>query len=236
MKGLVGVVNKEEALRAIAGGVDIIHIENPGEGTFGANFPWIIQEIKEVIPKNLEWSIAVGDVPNLPGTVSLAVAGAAQYSPNYIKIGLKGPKTKQEAINLIKKAVRSAKSINENIKVIVAGYADYKEFNTINPMHLPKIASRAGADGAKIDTIKKKGKSLLDLISLEELGKFVKSCHKKNLEAHLAGSLTKDQIKLIAKTGVDVIAVRGMVCNKKDRRLNLEEKLVKEFMEELRSY
>ena len=77
LKLLVSVVNKAEALYSINGGADILDVKNPKEGSLGANFPRVIKEVKEVTPKNLELSATIGDLPNLPGTASLAALGAA---------------------------------------------------------------------------------------------------------------------------------------------------------------
>ena len=49
MKLLVSPVNKEEAIIASKGGADIVDVKNPKEGSLGANFPWIIKEIKEAV-------------------------------------------------------------------------------------------------------------------------------------------------------------------------------------------
>ncbi len=64
-------MNEKEALEAIAGGADIIDVKNPVEGALGANFPWVIKRIREITPRNIEVSCALGEVPNLPGSISL---------------------------------------------------------------------------------------------------------------------------------------------------------------------
>ncbi len=74
--------------------------------------------------KNLEVSCTLGEVGNLPGSVSLAALGAASLGVDYIKVGLFGIKTPQEAIFLLQNASRAAKECNPKIKVAVAGYAD----------------------------------------------------------------------------------------------------------------
>ena len=120
-------MNEKEALEAIAGGADIIDVKNPLEGALGANYPWVIRQIREITPRHLEVSCTLGEVGNLPGSVSLAAYGAASLGVDYIKVGLGGIKTSKEAIFLLQNAIKAAKECNPKIKVAVAGYADAAE-------------------------------------------------------------------------------------------------------------
>ena len=76
MKLLVSVVNKREALEAVKGGAHIVDVKNPKEGSLGANFPRVIRRVENVVPSHVEVSATIGDLPNLPGTASLAALGA----------------------------------------------------------------------------------------------------------------------------------------------------------------
>jgi hypothetical protein len=55
MKLLVSPRDVEEAKAVIRGSADIIDVKidvkNPKEGSLGANFPWIIRAIKELVEK-----------------------------------------------------------------------------------------------------------------------------------------------------------------------------------------
>ena len=125
MKLLVSVVNKTEAQDSIKGGADIIDVKNPKEGALGANFPHVIQAVKQVMPKNLELSATIGDLPNLPGTASLAALGAAVSGADYVKAGLFGVKTIEETTILMTEVVKAVKNYNSNLKIIASGYADF---------------------------------------------------------------------------------------------------------------
>jgi len=89
IKLLVSPTNLEEARNSIIGGADIIDVKNPLEGSLGANFPWVIKEIRKLVRKynGLEISATLGDLPNLPGTASLAALGLANCDVDYIKVG-----------------------------------------------------------------------------------------------------------------------------------------------------
>lgn len=235
MRALITVKDAEEAEEALEGGCDILDIKNPSEGSLGANFPWVIDRIMKVVPESLETSIAVGDAPNLPGTVSLAVRGAAAFNPDYIKVGLKGPANKSDAKRIVNKAVRTTEDIGEDINIVAAGYADYQRAETVDPLLIPEIAQEAGANVAMVDTAVKDGKTLLDHFGLSQVEQFVNNSHRKGLKAAIAGSLDEGDIAPIEKIGTDVFGVRGAVCFTQDRTSKLKKGKVEDFIEKFNS-
>jgi len=236
MKLLVSVTDEKEAMEALKGADDIIiDVKNPNEGSLGANFPHIIAKINKIVPNGIEISAAIGDMPNLPGTASLAALGTAMCGVDYVKVGLRGLKTKREAIYLMKNVVKTIKEFDKSIKVVVAGYGDYTRAKTLDPMVIPEVAYEAGADMAMIDTAIKDGKKLLNFLEVSYLKNFVKKAHKMSLMTALAGSLEKEDVGKIYKTGADVFGVRGAVCNSGDRvRGELKSNLVRDLAEEIR--
>jgi uncharacterized protein (UPF0264 family) len=236
LKLLVSVVNKTEALDSIKGGADILDVKNPKEGSLGANFPRVIKEVKDVTPENLELSATIGDLPNLPGTASLAALGAAVSGVDYVKAGLFGVKTCEEATVLMTEVVRAVKEYDGSLKTIASGYADFREVGCVSPLELPLVANKAGADGVLVDVKVKNGKSnLFSFLTDENLKELVKKAHNYNLLAALAGSLDTQDIQRVFSLGADIIGVRGAVCTKKDRVTGkLEREKVIEFAEEIR--
>jgi len=232
LKLLISPKNEEEASEAIAGGADIIDVKNPKEGALGANFPWVIKRIREITPKNIEVSCALGDVPNLPGSISLAAFGAASLGVDYVKVGLHGLKTQKEATFLLSNVNKAAKEFNPKIKVAAAGYADAERVNALDPMLIPQIASKAQVDLAMVDTAIKDGKNLFDFLPTEQIEKFVNSSHKFGLEAALAGSLRKKDLPVVYRLGADVAGLRGAACTSGDRvEGHITRKLVQELVE-----
>ena len=78
MKLLVSVVDAAEARLAVAGGVDIVDVKNPAEGSLGAPVPGVIAQVRDVLAAELPLSAAIGDLPCLPGTAALAALGAVR--------------------------------------------------------------------------------------------------------------------------------------------------------------
>lgn len=218
MRLLVSVVNKNEALEGIGGGAHIVDVKNPKEGSLGANFPRVIRQVKEVAPDKVEVSATIGDLPNVPGTASLAALGATVSGADYIKVGLFGVKTSTEATTLMREVCRAAKDYNDATKVVAAGYADFKKFGCLSPLKLPGVAYKAEADGVMID-VKAKGSEsrLFDFLRDKELRRFVDDAHDSNQIAALAGSLDRRDIPRLQDLGVDVVGVRRAVCSKRDR-------------------
>jgi uncharacterized protein (UPF0264 family) len=235
LKLLISPSDEKEALEAIAGGVDIIDVKNPKEGALGAGFPWTIRRIREMAPEGVEVSCTVGDLPNLPGSVSLAVLGAAVTGVDYVKVGLGGVKTKEDAIFLLQNAVRAAKDYDSSIKVAAACYGDAARIGSVNPLLIPEIAAEANADVAMVDTAVKDGKNLFTFLTNNQLKRLVSEAHNRGLLVALAGSLRKDQIPRVRELKADIIGLRGAACTGGDRvNGRIERKTVRELADMVR--
>lgn len=228
MQLLVSPCSVEEARQALA--ADIIDIKNPREGSLGANFPWVIREVRAMTHKPL--SAAIGDYFFRPGGASLAAYGAACAGADYIKAGLMfdGEKEAGEFISAIVKAV---KEDYPEKSVVIAGYADYERLGTISPLLLPPLIAHARADVAMIDTGIKDGKGLFDFLENSSLCQFIREAHDLGLETALAGSLTFDDLENLRNIGPDIIGVRGMVCGG-DRNSTIRADLVRRVMGSIR--
>jgi (5-formylfuran-3-yl)methyl phosphate synthase len=228
-------MNEKEAEESIAGGADIIDVKNPKEGALGANFPWVIKRIKEITPNKLEVSCTLGEIGNLPGSVSLAALGAASLGVDYIKVGLCGIQTPEEAIFLLQNVNRAAKECNPNIKIVVAGYADGERIGEINPLLIPEIAFKSKVNIAMLDTSVKDGKNLFDNLTKNQLKKFVDTAHGLGLKAALAGSLRKRDLPVIYGLGTDIAGLRGAACTNSNRVTGqITRRLVSELVETIR--
>jgi uncharacterized protein (UPF0264 family) len=228
MQLLVSPCSIEEARQALA--ADIIDIKNPREGSLGANFPWVIREVRAMTHKPL--SAAIGDYPFKPGGASLAAYGAACAGADYIKAGLMFDGEKQ-AEEFIAAMVKAVKEEYPEKSVVIAGYADYERLGTISPLLLPPLVAHAGADVAMIDTGIKDGRGLFDFMGESTLSRFIWESHDLGLETALAGSLTFGDLDDLRSLRPDIIGVRGMVCGG-DRNSAIRADLVKKVMGSIR--
>ncbi|MCP8307122.1 MAG: (5-formylfuran-3-yl)methyl phosphate synthase [archaeon] len=235
LKLLVSISEIDEALDAFKGGADIIDIKNPKEGALGANFPWVIAKVRNILGDKAQISATIGDMPNLPGTASLAALGAAYSGANYVKVGLFGTYSFYEALYMMKSVVRSVKDYSSKVKVIASGYADHAEFGGLSPLLLPNIAYKSGADGVLIDVKNKGGLNLFDFLGFSQLQVFVNESHKFDLMVALAGGLGKEDIAQIQDLGADIIGVRRAVCEKFDNSFGrVRENFVSDFVKIIR--
>ena len=237
IKLLISPKNIKEARLTVDGKADYIDCKNPKEGSLGANFPWIIKGMKELIPKksNQLLSATIGDFPYLPGSASLAALGAAVSGADIIKVGLKGPNDEREGVDMMKNVVKAVKSYNENILIVAAGYADQKRIH-FSPefLTIPPIASKSGADIAMLDTYIKDGKGLFDYLDKEQLLEFKEKAHNLGLKVALAGNLLLKDINKIRNIAPDIIGVRSVVCENYDRdNGSIKKNLINELRKEL---
>lgn len=212
MKLLVSVVSEKEVAEAVEGGADIIDVKNPAEGALGANFPHVIREVCRITPPELEVSATIGDMPNLPGTASLAALGASVCGVQYVKVGLLGTRTPKDAVFLLKETCRAVHAYRASTRVIAAAYADAHKVNALPPLDLPAAAAEAGADGCLLDTAVKGDGTLFTNLSDSRLHDFVARCRGANLLCGLAGSLGAEDIPHVCRFGADLVGVRTAAC------------------------
>lgn len=229
---LVSVRGKSEALEAYKGGAHIIDVEYP-ESALGTPYPFNIMAVRKVISKKIPVATNIGEDQIRRSTSCQAALGVALAGADIVKAGLAGYDYK-EAKYLGRNIVRTIKNWFPKKVVIPAVFADKKYTKIFDPVNEgPKLAKEIKADGILIDTYdKESGKALLDLLSLVEIEKFVKSCHRRKIEAWIAGSITKDQISDLWKTNVNVICVRAAACKKdiKGRFGNVNYRIVRELV------
>jgi uncharacterized protein (UPF0264 family) len=210
MKLLVSIVDAGEARVAAAAGADIVDVKNPAEGSLGAPSPAVIAEVRAAVPAEVPVSAAIGDMPNLPGTAALAALGAARSGATYVKVGLWGVSTEDDAVVLLR-AVRDAVP---GAVVVAAAYADAERVAhaPLAPELLPRVAQAAGVELCLVDTAVKDGRGLLQWLSPEALTSLAAEAHAAGLELALAGALRAEDLPVVRGTGADVAGVRSAAC------------------------
>ena len=211
MRLLVSVTDAEEARIAAAAGVDIVDVKNPAEGSLGAPAPGVIERVREAVPPERPVSAAIGDVPNLPGTAALAALGAARSGAAYVKVGLWGTSTEDDAVAVLRAVVEA---VDGGGSVIAAAYADAERVPSrpLPPSALVAAARRAGVGGCLLDTAVKDGRGLFEWLSADALAALVADGHAAGLEMALAGALRAEDLTAVRATGADIAGVRSAAC------------------------
>ncbi len=221
MRLLVSVTDAEEAGVAAAAGVDVVDVKNPAEGSLGAPGPGVIERVREAVPAERPVSVAIGDMPNLPGTAALAALGAARAGASYVKVGLWGTSTEDEAVAVLRAV---ADAVGDGAAVIAAAYADGARVagRPLPPGDLVAAARRAGVAGCLLDTAVKDGRGLFEWLDPEEAAALVADGHGAGLEVALAGALRAEDLAAVRATGADVAGVRSAACVGGERRAPLD--------------
>jgi (5-formylfuran-3-yl)methyl phosphate synthase len=211
MRLLVSVTDASEARVAVEGDVDIVDVKNPAEGSLGAPGPRVIEQVREVVPPERPVSAAIGDMPNLPGTAALAALGAARSGAAYVKVGLWGTSTTEEAVAVLR-AVREA--LDGGATVIAAAYADAERVSggPLPPRAVVAAARQAGVGGCLLDTAVKDGRGLFEWLTPQVLEALVAEGHAAGLEVALAGALHAEDLAAVRATGADIVGVRSAAC------------------------
>ncbi|MDD4136966.1 MAG: (5-formylfuran-3-yl)methyl phosphate synthase [Methanoregula sp.] len=228
MQLLVSPSSITEARHSTA--ADIIDVKKPSEGSLGANFPWVIREIKEFAQKPV--SAAIGDFEYKPGGASLAAYGAACAGADYVKIGLAFD-GRDHARDLITAVVRAVKDEFPKKYVVIAAYSDFERMHSISPFDMAPVAAECGADFAMVDTGIKDGESTFAFMDEKTLRSFTEGNRKLGLGTALAGSLKFEDIDALKRIDPEIIGVRGMVCGG-DRNAAVREDLIKKALAMIR--
>lgn len=228
MRLLVSPMNIEEARAALAGGADILDVKNPKEGSLGANFPWAIKAVAEMAGGRVPVSATIGDMDYKPGTASLAALGAVFSGADYVKVGLLGVKSAEQAGDMLENIVRAVKGYDRRRKVVASAYSDYSRVDSIPPMLLPAVAESSGADVVMVDTAIKDGKSTFEFMSERGLSEFISAGQNLGLEVAIAGTIGFQDLDLLKRIDPDIIGVRGIVCGG-DRKSSIKPELVKKL-------
>jgi (5-formylfuran-3-yl)methyl phosphate synthase len=204
-------VDAAEARAAAAAGADIVDVKNPAEGALGAPGPGVLGRVREVVPPERPLSAAIGDLPNLPGTAALAALGAARSGAAYVKVGLWGTSSADEAVALLR-AARDA--VDGSATVVAAAYADAERVagRPLPPGDVVEAARRAGVGGCLLDTAVKDGRGLFEWFTPAALEALVGEGHAAGLEMALAGALRAKDLSLVRSTGADIAGVRAAAC------------------------
>jgi uncharacterized protein (UPF0264 family) len=235
MKVLISPTSVDEALAVADGGADIVDIKNVKEGSLGASFPWVIREVIDALRgRDVIFSATLGDLPFKPGTAALAALGVTACGVQYVKAGLYGVQSFEEALLVMKAVTRACKDYEPDTIVVAAGYADYRRFGGIDPQTVVRACHEAGADLVMVDTAIKDGKTLFDALSMGELEDFIAAAHARGLQVAVAGSVRFEHLDQLRQLEPDVVGVRGCVCSTYDRSTRIEARLVRDFVDAAR--
>ena len=202
---LASVTSAAEALTAAGNGADIIDGKDPARGALGALPAATVAAIRAAVPREIQVSATIGDLPADPMTLVAAARACAASGCDLVKIGFFPGGDTPAAI-----AALGAMDIAP-ARIVGLLLADLDpDFGLIAAM------AAAGFAGVMLDTADKRGR-LPEQMAPVALARFVTTAHQHGLFAGLAGSLRLSDVAGLLRLKPDVLGFRGALCVNADR-------------------
>jgi (5-formylfuran-3-yl)methyl phosphate synthase len=199
-KLLVSVRSAAEADEALAGGADLIDVKEPNLGSLGRASDAIVAQIVQRVGGRVLTSAALGELHDWDGTVPAGV--------DFVKAGLAG----LAAADWRKRLDRFRLAAGG--RAVIVAYADWEAAGAPPLEDVVTYAENIVDSVLLIDTCRKTGSTLLDLISEPTLVNCIARIRRVIGRIALAGSLSSSTAIQAASLRPDWIAVRGAVCDR----------------------
>ena len=116
-----------------------------------------------------------------------------------------------------------------NCRAVAVAYADWRRAHAPTPEDVCDFAIERAAGAFLIDTWNKDGSTLLDWLTLTEIERLRDRCRTAGVPMALAGSLGPAEIQTLLPLHPDWFAVRGAVCQGRQRGAAIEEGKVRQL-------
>ena len=224
---LVSVRSAEEAAAALHGGAAVIDVKEPKRGALGRASDGILADVVRIVAGRRPVSAALGELLNTPGEV-----WPPENVPlTFVKWGLAGYAGRGEAVwrSELWLALRGLTERQPNCRAVAVAYADWRRAHAPTPEEVGDFAIEKAAGAFLIDTWNKDGSTLLDWLTLTEIERLRDRCRTAGVPMALAGSLGPAEIQTLLPLHPDWFAVRGAVCQGRQRGAAIEEGKVRQL-------
>ncbi len=206
---LVSVKNLREAEAAVAGGADWIDLKQPSQGPLGPVDACTGIEIAGRLAAHYPLSAAGGELLDWfskdCGKRLAKVSGI-----RLIKLGLAGCASLPHWRELWHAAQLEINIAGKKLVTVV--YADWATASAPRPEQIIDHAATAMCEYLLVDTFDKSQGSLCDHLLAEELKILLQRAKEASLQTVVAGSLTAELLPQLSALPIDMLAVRGAVC------------------------
>jgi len=209
---LASVTGPEEAEIAVRYGADIVDLKEVG-ARFGAVTSAVVRATVAAVAQRRPVSAVVGEVADIETIVAIG-SELASAGPDYLKIGLPPEALRDDFIAALALLARRTKLIGVMFADLSAGRtADGALFS---------VMARSGFAGVMLDTARKTGARLLDLMDVTALARFIDAARAHGLMAGLAGSLETPDIPRLLPLKPGVMGFRRALCAGNDRQAQID--------------
>ena len=215
---LISVRSEQEIDDAIAGGADIIDLKEPRDGALAPTTielwnsvsQWTDQ-VATSLPaedrsESIRFSAALGESDQ-----ATSIANSLPPTFAFAKVGPSNCNTPQRLTKLWSK-VRD--QLNSATELVAVAYADHRSARCLPAEQVFKLAGEFGFKRCLIDTLNKDGRTTVDHLGIDGVGRLASVARQEGLWWTLAGSIRLDQIERFDRNLIlpDCFGVRGDVC------------------------
>jgi (5-formylfuran-3-yl)methyl phosphate synthase len=224
---LVSVRSAVEAEAALRGGAALIDVKEPSHGALGRASAATLADVVRAVARRCPVSAALGELLEDAGEV-----WPPQDVPlTLVKWGLAGYAAHSAAVwrSELWLAVRGLTEHQPNCRAVAVAYADWRRARAPRPEEVCDFAREHATGAFLIDTWEKDGSTLLDGLSLTEIERLRERCRAAGVPVALAGSLGPAEIQTLLPLRPDWFAVRGAVCQGRQRGAAIDEGKVRQL-------
>ncbi|MGH7174678.1 MAG: (5-formylfuran-3-yl)methyl phosphate synthase, partial [Gemmataceae bacterium] len=223
---LVSVRSAAEVEAAIAGGAELIDVKEPERGSLGPADVGVVADVVAKIAGRRAVSAALGELLDSFWKKPSVVPHLA-----YAKWGLAGFHRHAPLVwrwHLTHMSQQLAE-VNPGCQAVAVAYADWQRAQAPPPENVCDFAIEKATGAFLLDTWKKDGSTLLDCLSLTEIERMRERCRAAGVPMALAGSLGPAEIQTLLPLRPDWFAVRGAVCQGRQRGASIDEGKVRQL-------
>jgi len=211
----------------VRSGAALIDVKEPAHGALGRASDRTITDVVRSIAGARPVSAALGELvdtfaDDLP---------TCKKDLNYLKWGLSryqdcDEDVWQAELDLV---IRRLAGRQPNPRIVAVAYADWGRARAPAPENVCSFAVTHPVGAFLLDTSEKDGSTLLDWLPPSEVERLCVRCRAAGVPIALAGSLGAKEIRTLLPLGPDWFAVRGAVCQGRQRGAAIDEGRVRQL-------
>jgi (5-formylfuran-3-yl)methyl phosphate synthase len=202
---LISVRDADEAATALAGGVDLLDIKEPGRGALGAASLSVWRDVLAVCRGQVPASVALGELVENPELGDGELLARFQFA----KIGLAGCGRQHDWYQRWTAVLRN---LPPSVAPVAVIYADWTGCQAPPPLDIIHRAAEVPCKAVLFDTYSKAAGNLWSHLPIRELAPLISRIRVAGLQIVLGGSLSGESVALACGLDPDYIAVRGAAC------------------------
>ncbi len=219
MRLLISVRNADEAAVAVDAGADIVDAKDPAQGALGPVTADALAAIARAVAGRRPVSAALGDLGTDHPAIAIqaAACAAARAGVTVAKVGVDPRTPLCEDLTAVDRVLAvelcGHAETTWPFDVVLGLYGDLLSAARCPPDLVVDTAIQSGAAGLLLDTARKDGRSLFDVMAPSRVAAWVTAAHAAGLFVTLAGSLGVDDVSAARDCGADIMGVRGAACS-----------------------